>query len=249
MKKLKSYGLLFFCVLFFLSCFTVNTSALSNIKFNIQGDSSAKTGRIFNCTVCASSDSGKAFAAGRITVNFDTSSMQLKGVSSLDCGDVTFNQAGNSITIVYLNADGTNICSNSQLLKISFKAISSVDNSPITLSADQCIDENENNLTPSISSNMSITITGKTVSRDPETSSGTSKSTKTKDSSDSNDNSEDTACGSTVIAGKDANAVHCINMQNNSFLSFAAGIGVAFALVAVFLVAYRLGVKKRNDKK
>ena len=241
MKRCSFSKRLFSAVLFFtvfISCVSLEitrVNAQSTVSFSLEG-TSAKEGRLFTVSLNAQGDCAD-FSACRITVDYDSSKIAFSELSIKDSeGELEHTVTDGRITLVFLSVNGIDITQKKCIAEITFKAENS-GTAPITVSADECIDNNANDLSVGLTSGVDIEI-----------SSG-DNTQKNDSSTDKTTNSETTSQSATDNSiPSDIDNKELVLPQDNSYMLFMAGVAVATVIFGVFMLAFYMGMKYKEKK-
>ena len=238
-KRLFSSVLIFTVFISCVSLEITRANAQGSVTFSLEGYD-AKEGRLF--TVLLNAQGGCTdFSACRITIDYDNSKIAFRELSIEDSeSELEHTVKDGRITLVFLSKNGIDITKKKCIAAITFKAENS-GTAPITVSADQCIDNSANDLAVGSISGVDIEISsGSNTSYEPEKS----------------DNSLENATNSEATSQSDANNIIASNIDNkelvlprdNSYMMFLAGVGVATVLFGVFALAFYIGMKYKEKK-
>lgn len=233
-KRLFSALLIFTVFLGFISLEITRVNAQGSVSFSLEG-ADAKKGRLFTVSLNAQGDCND-FSACRVTIEYDSSKIAFRELSIEDSeSEIEHTEKDGRITLVFLSVNGIDITDKKCIAKITFKAENS-GTAPITLSADQCIDNSANDLAVGSTSGVDIEISGGDNTQKPDSS--TEKTTNSETSLQASDN---------IIASNIDNK-ELVLPQDNSYMMFLAGVGVATVLFGVFALAFYTGMKYKEKK-
>lgn len=244
--------ILFAAIIFLVIISAFPVSAAADVVFMLESTESVKTGRLFDVKILASSGSNASLGAAIFEFGYDEAKVQFKKASASNGSDVTANDTGGKVRIVYLCSDGKMLNSSAaEVITLQFKALSGSDDQGFRLSCEECCSAAAVDLSTAITGGLTVIITGSTVNPDRNASQADSSS-----KNNATSKAAEKSTGSTVQTDNeeandpqnDANnhSEHSIFREDNSFFAFAAGIGITLLLVVVFLSAYMLGAKKRR---
>lgn len=234
-KRLFS-AVLFFTV--FIGCVSLEitrVNAQSTVSFSLEG-TSAKKGRLFTVSLNAQGDCAD-FSACRITVDYDNSKIAFSELSIKDSEcELEHTVTDGRITLVFLSVNGIDITQKKCIAEITFKAENS-GTAPITVSADECIDNNANDLSVGLTSGVDIEI-----------SSG--------DNTQKDDSSAEKTTNSETASQSATDNITALNIDNketvlphdNSYMLFMAGVAVATVIFGVFVLAFYMGMRYKDKK-
>lgn len=242
-KRLFSSVLIFTVFISCVSLEITRVNAQSTVTFSLEGYD-AKEGRLF--TVSLNAQGGCTdFSACRITIDYDNSKIAFRELSIEDSeSELEHTVKDGRITLVFLSKNGIDITKKKCIAAITFKAENS-GTAPITVSADQCIDNSANDLAVGSLSGVDIEIASdKSTASKPQNTDGNSKST-----SPYTTNGEPSA-QSEQDNGLDVNSdiTQLVLPQDNSYLMFIAGVGTATVLFGVFALTFYIGMKYKEKK-